>query len=307
MALDLDEILVKIKDRQWALADFDWDAPGAELITDEQRPKLKAFMADLVWIEQVGGRAFSAMARKTDDDTLREIYTYFHAEEQRHANAELALMNRWGMLADGEIPEPNVNIRLVIDWLDKHADSTPLGTLGTIIPMLEVALDGALLKFLLEEVHDPLCHEVFTKINADESRHLAVDFHVLETLGAGPMYRLLLNGLGTLLTPRTLIGLLYYTPLLSKMRDNIIAMGLQEERLYDAIGRFGRVGDRSPTTPRNPAYQVLRYHGEMVANRSHPFHRFVGDPLVAISNRVPKRLLGGLPSWISELTHSPAA
>jgi hypothetical protein len=307
MALDLDEILVKIKDRQWALADIDWAAPGAELITDEQRPRLKAFMADLVWIEQVGGRAFAAMANKAEDDTLREIYTYFHAEEQRHANAELALMKRWGMLTEGEIPEPNVNIRLTIDWLDHHADATPLSTLGTIIPMLEVALDGALLKFLLEEVHDPLCHEVFARINADESRHLAVDFHVLELLGAGPMYRLLLNGAATLLTPRTLIGLLYYTPLLSKMRDNIIAMGLQEERLYDAIGRFGRVGDRSPTTPRNPAYRVLRYHGEMVANRHHPFHRFVGDPLVALSGRVPKRLLGPLPSWISELTHEPAA
>ena len=88
MALDLDDVLVKIKARQWALADFDWDAPGAEKITDEQRPKLKAFMADLVWIEQVGGRAFAALATKAPDDTLREIYTWFHAEEQRHANAE---------------------------------------------------------------------------------------------------------------------------------------------------------------------------------------------------------------------------
>ena len=49
--------------------------------------------------------------------------------------------------------------------------------------MLEVALDGALVKFLLDEVADPLCHEVFDKINSDESRHLAVDFHVLELLG----------------------------------------------------------------------------------------------------------------------------
>jgi len=307
MALDLDCTLAKIKDRQWALADFDWDAPGADKITDEQRPKLKAFMADLVWIEQVGGRAFAAMATKAPTEVLREIYTYFHAEEQRHANAELALMNRWGMLEAGEIPEPNVNIRLVIDWLDKHADDTPLATLGTIIPMLEVALDGALVKFLVDEVADPVCHQVFARINADESRHLAVDFHVLEMLGAGPIYRILISGVGSLLTPRILIGLLYYTPLLSRMRDNIIAMGLQEQQLYDAIGRFGRTGDRSPTTGRNPAYQVLKFHGEMVANRSHPFHRVIGNPLVALSARYPKRLLGSLPTWISELTHEPVA
>ena len=35
MAIDMDAMLAKIKDRQWALADIDWDAPGAETITDE--------------------------------------------------------------------------------------------------------------------------------------------------------------------------------------------------------------------------------------------------------------------------------
>ena len=42
--IDMDNMLAKIKDRQWALADIDWDAPGAETITDEMRPKLKAFI-----------------------------------------------------------------------------------------------------------------------------------------------------------------------------------------------------------------------------------------------------------------------
>src|SRR6476661_1443083 len=170
MAMDLDQMLAKIKDRQWALADIDWEAPGAELITDEQWPSLKDFMADLVWIENVGARGFAAMAKQTDDATLKAIYTYFHAEEQRHANAELALMKRWGMLEGEDLPEPNVNIRLAIEWLDTHADRMPLSVLGTVIPMLEVALDGALLKFLLEEVHDPVCHQVFEEINNDESR-----------------------------------------------------------------------------------------------------------------------------------------
>lgn len=73
MALDMSKMLTKIKDRQWALADVDWDAPGAELITKEQRPKLTEFTADLVWIEQVGARGFGAMALKAPDDTLAEI------------------------------------------------------------------------------------------------------------------------------------------------------------------------------------------------------------------------------------------
>ena len=51
-------------------------------------------MSDLMWIEHVGARGFAAMARKAEDPVLKEMYTYFHAEEQRHANAEMALMRR---------------------------------------------------------------------------------------------------------------------------------------------------------------------------------------------------------------------
>ena len=47
MSLDLARTLDRVQERQWALADIDWDAPGAERITDEQRPKLAAFMADV--------------------------------------------------------------------------------------------------------------------------------------------------------------------------------------------------------------------------------------------------------------------
>src|SRR3954464_12845016 len=213
--IDMDAMLAKIKDRQWALADIDWDAPGAETIRPEFRPKLKAFMVDLCWIENIGARGFAALAKKAPTPTIAEIYRYFHAEEQRHANAELALMKRWGMLDDGEMPEPNVNIRLAMNWLDRFADGMSLAVLGTVIPMLEVALDGALLKFLLEEVHDPVCHQVFEKINNDESRHLAVDFEVLNMLGHARSRKLLIDFVGTAASPSVLIGMLMYLPLLN--------------------------------------------------------------------------------------------
>ncbi len=96
MSFDFDGMLHKIKDRQWALVDIDWDAPGAETISPELHAKLKPFMSDLMWIENVGARGFAAMALKAPTETLRDIYRHFHAEEQKHANAELALMRRWG-------------------------------------------------------------------------------------------------------------------------------------------------------------------------------------------------------------------
>jgi hypothetical protein len=306
VAIDMDVMLDKIKDRQWALADFDWDAPGAETISDEFRPKLKPFMADLCWIENIGARGFAALAKKAPTPTIAEIYRYFHAEEQRHANAELALMKRWGMLDDGEMPEPNVNIRLAIEWLDRYSDDMPLSLLGTVIPMLEVALDGALLKFLLEEVEDPLCHQVFEKINNDESRHLAVDFEVLDMIGHAKTRRLAIDFVGNVASPGLIVGALIGVPLLNRIRDEIVGMGMEPERLYNAVKRFKQLGERGEFTWRVPTYQVLKRHAAMVINPSHPYH-LLANSMVWLSDRYPRTLLPSAPSWSKELTHEPAA
>ena len=306
MAIDMDAMLAKIKDRQWALADIDWNAPGAEMITDEQRPQLKAFMADLCWIENIGARGFAALAKKAPTPTIAEIYRYFHAEEQRHANAELALMKRWGMLDDGEMPEPNVNIRLAMDWLDRFADGMSLAVLGTVIPMLEVALDGALLKFLLEEVHDPVCHQVFERINNDESRHLAVDFEVLDMIGNAKARKLAVDFIGSVASPGLILGTIMYVPLLNRVRNEIVAMGLQPERLYKAVQRFSTLGERGQHTRRVPTYRVLKRHAGWVTNPRHPYH-LLANSMVWLSDRYPKPLLSPIPSWFNELTHEPAA
>ncbi len=258
MTIDMEAMLAKIKDRQWALADIDWEAPGADTIRPEFRPKLKAFMAHLCWIENIGARGSAALAKKAPDPTIAEIYRYFHAEEQRHANAELALMKRWGMLDEGELPKPNVNIRLAIEWLDTYSDGMPLSVLGTVIPMLEVALDGALLKFLLDSVEDPVCHQVFEKINNDESRHIAVDFEVLDMIGHATARRLAIEFVGNIASPGLIIGALMYIPLLNRLRNEMAGMGMEPERLYNAVKRFRQLGERSAKTPRVPAYRVLK-------------------------------------------------
>lgn len=306
MQLDLGKMLEKIKATQWSLADIDWNAPGADRIRPEQFDKLKAFMADLMWIEHVGARGFAAMAKKAPTETLRTIYRYYHAEEQRHANAEMALMRRWGMLDGDGIPEPNINIRLVIDWLDTCADDQPLEVLGSVIPMLEIALDGALVKFLLDEVEDPLCHEVFAKINADEARHLGVGFHVLEELGAGPAWQLAVRTAGSLLSPRLLIGIAAYLPLLNRMRDNIVALGVSEEKLYVAMRKFERVGG-TPQGRRNPWFQIISHHGRAVMNRRARWYHAPVDVLVKLSNYYPRPLLRPIPTWVRQLTWNPVA
>jgi len=308
MTYDFDAMLQTIKDKQWSLADIDWDAPGAETMTDELRAKMQPFMADLVWIEHVGARGFASLATKAPTPVIREIYEYFHAEEQKHANAELALMKRWGMLGeDGQVPEANINVRLAIKMLDDYGDTLPLTGLATLIPLLECALDGALVKFLLEEVEDPVCHEVFRHINSDEARHITVDFQVLELIGAGPLHRLLIESLGNL-KPQVIIGLIVvFTPLINKMRDNIVAMGLPEQKLYNAVKRFNTIGARGEFTQRIPAYHVLRAQAAMVIDRTSPYHKVLADPMVKLTSYVPARLLGKPQAWVDEVTPEPTS
>lgn len=305
---DFDAMLQTIKDKQWSLADIDWDAPGAETMTDEVRAKMKPFMADLVWIEHVGARGFAALATKAPTPTIQRIYEYFHAEEQKHANAELALMKRWGMLdEEGNPPEPNINVKLAIKTLDTYGESLPLTGLATLIPLLECALDGALVKFLLDEVQDPLCHEVFRHINSDEARHITVDFQVLELIGAGPLHQLLIESMGNL-KPQVVLGLIVvFTPLINKMRDNIVAMGLPEQKLYNAVKRFNSIGSRGAHTSRIPAFHVLRAQAAMVVDRTSPYHRLLADPMVRLTSLIPAKALGKHQSWVDELTHEPVA
>lgn len=108
-------------------------------------------MSDLVWIEHIGGRMMGTLGITAPNDTLREIYSYFHAEEQRHANAEIALMRRWGMLAEGEIPPQSGDIKALLQALrgfDNLGDRRlPFVYMATVIPFFEVGLDGAVLKF----------------------------------------------------------------------------------------------------------------------------------------------------------------
>ncbi len=305
-ALNLERTLEKVHDRQWALADIDWEAPGADLVTEEQRERLRPFMVDLVWVEHVGGRAFASLARNAEDPTLAELYRYFHAEEERHANAELALMHRWGMLDDGELPAPNVNLRYGMTWLDDHADDMPMLVLASLIPMLEVALDGALLKFLTDAVEDPICQAVFDKVNNDESRHLAVGFEVMDRIGATPMASQLASLARAGANPLSFFGLVAALPLLTQMRNELVHAGLDERRLWDALERFSVIGANGVHTENNVMFRLIRTWGAMMIDGRHPYHR-ASNTLLALTGRIPSQLLPKLPSWAGAVTYRSAA
>lgn len=306
MGIDLQKMLGKIRANQWTLADIDWNAPGAEKMGPAQRAKFRDFMVDLVWIEQLGARGFAALARQAEDPTLQEIYRLFSIEEQRHANAELALMRRWGMHTGDDIPLPNVNLRIVMRYLDTHGDDLPLSHLAAFISILEFALDGALLKFLLEEVEDPLCHEVFERINADEARHLGVDFHILEVLGAGPRLPIVVDMVKANATPAAALAMATgVIPMFRQVLDSLARMGLDPSRIEEAIDKYEKIGNINAHIARNPAYQLIRRQAHMAVDMDHPY-QLLAKTLTRLTAPIPAAWIGPIPAWSRQLTGRPA-
>ena len=79
-------------------------------------------------------------------------------------------------------------------------------------------------------------------------------------------------------------------------------MGMEPERLYNAVKRFKQLGERGERTWRVPAYQLLKRHAAMVVNPAHPYH-LLANSMVWLSDRYPKPLLKPVPSWFKELTY----
>jgi hypothetical protein len=282
--LDTTSMLAKCQRLQWSVHDIDWQAPGKDRVGRDQARDLRAFMTDLYWIESAAAIVFRAMSEATPEQPLSDIYASFSIDEQRHADAELELMRRWGIVGAREVPAPNLNARNLLTTIDRVAHRLQPAVFAAIIPFTELVLDGALVKHLEVAVLDPVCREVFRRINADEARHLAIDFHVLERTGAARgggvgLRDTLTMGLDPLVFYALTMG---YLPLLARMRPGIERIGLSEEQVFACVQRYIALGDESEGAARHPVYRMFRrFSRRMVAGKTE-----IGDTLLRISDLV---------------------
>lgn len=282
--LDLPRLLEKCHRLQWSTDDVDWDGPGADRVSDDQARGLKSFMADLYWIESIASVVFGAMAQREEEPTRKAIFESFSIDEARHAEAERLLMVRWGIVRKHERPVPNPNVRRLLHTLERSAHRVHPSVFSAIVPMTELVLDGALVKYLMRAVDDPICHRAFEGINADEARHLAMDFYMLELYGREQTRAAnALDLVRSALRPTGLYALFFgYLPMLARTRDNIEAMGMDLDEAAKAMRRYVELGDKNPDIARHPTYALVRgYVDDVTMGRSR-----VGDLFVRISDMV---------------------
>ncbi len=185
MDLDLDRMLANARAGQWSVDDFDWDQPlqGADALTASERREAGLSLVFTAGLERQAARIFDLNAEFIDDPRAVEIYRLCADDEVRHAEAELRLARRLGVGWD-DLPRP---VKWMFHTLSRNFEQEDMSGVHELssatIVLFELALDSLLIPALKGKIDDPLQAEVFRRIDIDESRHLAMDYWLLERKG----------------------------------------------------------------------------------------------------------------------------
>ena len=163
---------------QWSPDDLDWSAPPRPMPRDMEEAVVQYF-TDMAGIELLAAALFDVQRRKTADPTLERIFASFVVDEERHSEVARRLARHYdvhGYRAYAESPtltrfRPHF-LRVVERALPELANA--------YITAGELILDVALLRSLDDYVADATSHAAMQLINRDESRHIAIDFHMVE-------------------------------------------------------------------------------------------------------------------------------
>src|SRR4051812_25712523 len=79
---------------QWRADDLDWSLPPPHLPRDKEESVVQYF-TDMAGIEQLAGALFEVQRDKTDDPTLRKIFSTFVADEKRHSEVASRLARHY--------------------------------------------------------------------------------------------------------------------------------------------------------------------------------------------------------------------
>ena len=163
---------------QWSINDIDWSVPPAALPREKEEAVVQAFI-DMAGIELLAGALFEVQRDKTTDPTLKKIFSTFVADEKRHSTVAARLAQHYNVHHYRDYVESPALTRFRPHFLNLVRNTSP-EIANAYITSGELILDVALLRSLDDYVADEMSHRAMHLINRDESRHIAVDFHMTE-------------------------------------------------------------------------------------------------------------------------------
>jgi hypothetical protein len=176
--MDLGRMLDKCIRDQWSIDDLDWSVPPPALPRDKEEAVVQAFV-DMAGIELLAGALFEVQREKTADPTLKKIFATFIVDEKRHSAVAARLARHYNVHHYRRYGESPALTRFRPHFLALVRDTSP-EIANAYITSGELILDVALLRSLDDYVDDEMSHRAMHLINRDESRHIAIDFHMTE-------------------------------------------------------------------------------------------------------------------------------
>lgn len=171
-------MLEKCLREQWRAADLDWNLAPAEL-PREKEIAIVQYFTDMEGIEKLAGALFREERLKAKSPTLARIFATFERDETRHSEVARRLAQHYDVHKyRNYTPNPHLT-RFAPHFVTAISHLTP-DIANVYITTGELLLDIALLRSIDDYVDDEMCHRAMAMISRDESRHIAVDFHMIE-------------------------------------------------------------------------------------------------------------------------------
>jgi hypothetical protein len=177
--MDLERMLDKCVRDQWSLDDLDWSLPPPQMSREKEEAVVQYF-TDMEGIELLAGALFEVQRRTVKDPTLRKIFSTFVADEKRHAAVAVKLAHHYDVHHYRTYAESPALTKFRPHFLALVEKTSP-EIANAYITSGELILDVALLRSLDDYVDDEMSHRAMHLVNRDESRHIAIDFHMTET------------------------------------------------------------------------------------------------------------------------------
>lgn len=184
--MDLDRMLERCRRDQWRADDLDWTGTPRALSREDELAIVQLF-TDMAGIERLAGALFEEQARRAKDDRLARIFRTFVADELRHAEVAERLA-RFYDVHRYQRYEQHPALRRFSKHFVKAITYLSDDVANTYVTAGELILDIALLRSIDDYVRDEMSRQAMTLINRDESRHIAIDYHMVEHY-ASPAYR----------------------------------------------------------------------------------------------------------------------
>jgi hypothetical protein len=176
--MDLARMLRNCIRDQWKATDLDWSRPPRPLERAQEEAVVQYF-TNMAGIERLAGELFREQRDRSKEIVLRAIFQSFVIDEERHADVAERLARHYDVHRYRRYEPDPALVRFTPHFKNavRHLSAE---VANVYITTGELILDVALLRALDDYVADDTVHAAMEKINRDESRHIAIDFHMFE-------------------------------------------------------------------------------------------------------------------------------